>query len=180
VVREGLPTLASLERNTLLMKTSDIGKLALALVLLAAAGLCFVKLKPEPEQSGKGFFYDLAAQKLFVAPRTLIPPIPGINGKELTGVRAIVISTNGNPRDRAARKIAYLETYSPELKQVLEAVRAGKTTSVPLHQERQTQIFVKRLTEAQWYAVKSPEAERVLTEWNVPGPDGKLPVVCTP
>jgi hypothetical protein len=180
VVREGLATLASAALNDLMMSGSDIGKLGLALALLAAAGVCFVKLRPEPEQSESGFFYDLAAQKLFAAPRTLIPPIPGINGKELTAVRAIVISTNGRPQDRASRQIAYLEKYSPELKQVLEAFRAGKTTLVPSHQERQTQIFVKRLNDTEWHTVKSPEGERILTEWNVPGPDGKLPSVCSP
>ena len=163
-----------------MMKGSDIGKLGLALTLLAGAGVCFVKLRPAPEQSEKGFFYDVATQKLFVAPRTLLPPIPGINGKELTAFRAIVISTNGNPRDKTSRQIAYLETYSPELKLAMEAFRAGKTTSAASHEERQTQILVKRVNETEWHTVKSPEGEQILTEWNVPGPDGKLPVVCSP
>jgi hypothetical protein len=163
-----------------MMNRSDIGKLGLALTLLAVAGVCFVKFRPAPEQSEEGFFYDLAAQKLFVAPRSLIPPIAGINSKELTAVRAIIISTNGNPRDKASRRIAYLERYSPELKQALEAFRAGKTATAASHEERQTQILVKRLNETEWYAVKSPEGERILTEWNVPGPNGKLPVVCSP
>jgi hypothetical protein len=180
VVREGLTALASSESNDFMMNRSDIGKLALALALLVAAAVCFVKLRPAPEQSEKGFFYDLAAQKLFVAPRSLLPPIPGINGKELTAVRAIVISTNGNPQDKASRRIAYLEKYSRELKQAMEAFRAGKTTSAASHEERQTQILVRRLNETEWYAVKSPEGEQILTEWNVPGLDGKLPVVCSP
>jgi len=180
VVREGLPTLAGAELNDFSMSGSDLGKLGLALALLAGAAVCFVKLRPEPDQSEKGFFYDLKAQKLFVAPRTLIPPIPGLNGTELTGVRAIVISTNGHPQERTSRQVAYLETYSPELKRTLEAVRAGKATSVPSHGERQNQIFVKRLNETEWHSVKSPEGEQILTEWNVPGPDGKLPVVCSP
>jgi hypothetical protein len=48
-----------------------------------------------------------------VAPRTRVPPIPGINNEEPDGMRAIVISTSGNPKDK---KIAYLEKYAPELK----------------------------------------------------------------
>ena len=180
MVGEGLPTLASAELNDFTMNGSDIGKCGLALALLAAAGVCIVKLRPPPEQSEKGFFYDLAAQKLFVAPRSLLPPIPGINGKELTAVRAIVIATNGNPRDKASRHIAYLEKYSPELKQAMEAFRAGKTASAASHEERQTQYLVRRVNETEWHAVKSPEGERILTEWNVPGSDGKLPVVCSP
>ncbi len=163
-----------------MMSGSDLGKVGLAAVLLAGAVVCFIKLKPEPEQSDKGYFYDLAAQKLFVAQRSLIPPIPGMDGKELTGVRAIVISTNGKPQDKASRQIAYLEKYGSDLKEALEAFRAGKTTLVPSREERQSQVFVKRLGDAEWHTVKSPEGERILTEWNVPGPDGRLPVVCSP
>ena len=163
-----------------MMSGSDYGKIGLAVVLLAGAVVCFIKLKPEPEQSDKGYFYDLAAQKLFVAQRSLIPPILGVNGKDLTGVRAIVVSTNGRPQDKASRQIVYLERYSPDLKGALEAFRAGKTTLVPSHEERQNQIFVQRLNETEWHPVKSPEGERILTDWNVPGPDGKLPTVCSP
>jgi hypothetical protein len=163
------------------MNKSTLGKLTLALALLAGATVCFVKLSPRGDgENDKGFFYDLAEQRLFVASRTLIPPIAGLKSRELTGVRAVVISTNANPKDKASRKIAYLEKYSPELKMVLEAVRAGKTSAVPSHQERQALIFVRRVNEAEWYTVKSPEGEKILTEWNVPGPDGKLPVVCSP
>jgi hypothetical protein len=182
VVSEGLSALTPAKYEPLpAMNKSNLGKLSLALALLAGAAVCFVKLSPRGDaENDKGFFYDLAEQRLFVAPRTLIPPIPGLTGGALKGVRAVVISTNANPGDKASRKIAYLEKYSPELKEVLEAVRAGKTSAVPSHQERQAQIFVRRLNEAEWYAVKSPEGEKILTEWNVPGPDGKLPSVCSP
>jgi hypothetical protein len=182
VVSEGLSALTPAKYEPLpAMNKSNLGKLSLALALLAGAAVCFVKLSPRDDgENDKGFFYDLAEQRLFVAPRTLIPPIPGLTGGALKGVRAVVISTNANPGDKASRKIAYLEKYSPELKEVLEAVRAGKTSAVPSHQERQAQIFVRRLNEAEWYAVKSPEGEKILTEWNVPGPDGKLPSVCSP
>jgi len=162
------------------MRRADIAKLVLALALLAGAGICFVKLRPDSGQSENGFFYDQATQQLFVAPRKLIPPIPGMKGGELTAVRAIVISTNGNPRDKSSRQIAYLEKCGPELKQLLEDFRAGKTTVAPSHQERQEQVFVKRLKDPEWHTVKSLEGEKILTEWNVPGPDGTLPVVCSP
>src|SRR6185369_6110613 len=131
-------------------------------------------------QDQNTFFYDLAEQKLFVAPRSAIPPIPGIKKTELTGVRAVVICTNGRPNDPASRKIAYLEKYSPELKQVMEAVQAGKDNPVPPRGTRQGLIYVKRLADTEWQPVSSPEGEKILSEWNVPGPDGKLPMVCSP
>jgi hypothetical protein len=163
------------------MNKSAIVKLALVLVLLAAAALNFSKLGPARERDdGNAYFYDLAEQKLFVAPRSSIPPILGIKRGELTGVRAIVISANGDPKDKASRKIAYLEKYSPDLKQVLESVRAGKTTDVPSHSERQGRIFVRRFQDPEWYSVNSPEGEKIMTEWNVAGPEGKFPVVCAP
>jgi hypothetical protein len=182
VVGEGFAALATAKHEPPpAVNKSTLGKLSLALALLAGAAMCFVKLSPRDDgENDKGFFYDLAEQKLFVAPRTLIPPIAGLKGGALTGVRAVVISTNANLGDKASQKIAYLEKYSSELKQVLEAVRVGKTSAVPTHQERQALIFVRRLNEAEWYTVKSPEGEKILTEWNVPGPDGRLPSVCSP
>jgi hypothetical protein len=160
---------------------SAVLKLVLVVVLLGLAPVLYWKLSPSGEaRDDQAYFYDLKEQKLFVASRSLIPPAPGIKGSEPTGVRAVVISTNGNPKDAASRRIAYLEKYSPELKQVLEGVRAGKVTDVPSHEARQGQIYVKRLTDSQWYPINTPEGERVMSEWSVPGPGGVTPVVCSP
>src|SRR6266853_2865656 len=126
---------------------SVTGKLVIAIVLLALAVFFFVKFSPSHEsQDDQAYFYDLKEQKLFVAPRSSIPPIPGIKTKDLIGVRAVVISTNGNPKDKTSRKIAYLERYAPELKRVLEAVQAGQRTDVPPREARQGWIYVRRLS----------------------------------
>jgi hypothetical protein len=163
------------------MKKSAIGKLVLAIALFALAAFCFIKFSPAGESKDEtAYFYDLEEKKLFVAARDAIPPIPGIKNKDQAGVKAVVISTNGKPRDKASRKIAYLEKYSPDLKQRLEAVQAGKSTQVPPRGTRQAQIYVKRLEDAQWYAVDTAEGEKILNEWNVPGPNGVMPVVCSP
>jgi hypothetical protein len=156
-------------------------KLLISAVLLALAVVFFVKFSPPHEaQDDQTYFYDLKEQKLFVAPRSSIPPIPGIKSGEPTGVRAVVISTKGNPKDKSSRQIAYLEKYAPELKRVLEAVQAGQRTDVPPREARQAWIYVRRLADSAWYPVNTPEGEKVMNEWNVPGPDGTLPVVCSP
>ena len=93
-------------------------KLSAAAVLVIVAVVLLMKIfRSQRELEGMAYFYDLSEQKLFVAPRTSVPPIRGLNNDEPDGVRAIVVSTSGDPRDQQARKIAYLEKYSPELKQ---------------------------------------------------------------
>ena len=87
--------------------------LALAVVLLAGAAFQFSRFLDERSQAGENsYFYDLSERKLFVAPRTLVPPIRGINNDEPDGMRAIVISTSGDPKDKAGQRIAYLERYA--------------------------------------------------------------------
>src|SRR2546427_3479791 len=103
--------------------------LALSVVLLAGAAFRFSRFLGERAQAGENaYFYDLSERKLFVAPRTPVPPIRGINNDEPDGMRAIVISTSGNPKDKASQKIAYLEKYAPELKQQFEAMQSDPET----------------------------------------------------
>lgn len=160
--------------------------LALAVVLLAGAAFRFSQfLGQRGHTDENAYFYDLSERKLFVASRTLVPPIRGINNDEPDGMRAIVISPSGNPKDKASQKIAYLEKYAPELKQQFEAMQSGQESGAPAGSRisrgaAQSFIFVRRLNEETWHPVNSPEAEKIMTEWQVPGPDGKTPVVCAP
>jgi hypothetical protein len=100
-------------------------------------------------------------------------------------MRAIVISTSDNPKDKASQKIAYLEKYSTELKQQLEAMQSGQESAGPAgsrisRSAAQSFTLVRRLNDETWHAANSPEAEKIMTEWQVGGPDGKTPVVCAP
>ena len=114
------------------MKKTNAFKLTFAIAGLAAAGVIlyghFSGGDAYPENA---FFYDLSEKELFEAPRTLIPPIKGINDDEEDGVSAVVISVTGDPKDKSSRKIAYLEKYSPELKRDLEqAQRTGEASQI--------------------------------------------------
>lgn len=163
------------------MKGANIAKLSLAVVLLAAAGWLLVRYFGQSNGiSEKTFFYDLSEKKLFAVSREELPPIRGLNNTEEDAVRAVVISSgSSSPKDQAGRRIAYLEKYAPELKQNLEKVRVGQAEPLPRN-ARDSFRFVKRVDEADWHAVSSAEGQKILNEWNVPGPDGKYPMVCTP
>ena len=162
------------------MNRSNVFKLVLAVALLGGATVLLIRfLRQGDGISEQTFFYDLSEKKLFAAPREALPPIRGLNNAEEDAVRAVVISTTDSPQAKASRKIAYLEKYAPEFKQQLEQVRTGQAEPLP-RGARNAFRFVRRVNEGEWHAVGSPEGEKILTEWNVPGPDGKFPAVCVP
>ena len=166
------------------MDRASLAKLIATIVLLVAAVALIVTnlLTRTGDADGKVYFYDLSQQKLFAAPRSSVPPIRGIDNDEQDGVRAIVISENANPADRKHRRIAYLEKYTPQLKAQFEAIQkngAGATTSLR-REDVPASTLVRRLTDRDWYPMNSAEGEKIVAEWNVPGPDGTYPVVCVP
>ena len=162
------------------MNRTNILKLGLAVALLAGAAFMFGRFIMQSDGvSEQTYFYDLSEKKLFATAREALPPIRGLNDDEEDAVRAVVVSPNANPKDEGSRKIAYLEKYAPEFKEQLEKVRSGQTEPLP-RGSRNALRFVRRVDDTEWHAVSSPEGEKILTEWNVPGPDGKFPVVCSP
>jgi hypothetical protein len=162
------------------MKKSNTIKLIFSVVLLAGATFIAVGyFRRDDGIAEKTFYYDLSEKKLFAGPREALPPIRGLNNAEEDGVRAVVIAANGNSKDEAGRKIVYLEKYAPELKKQIEAVRTGAEKPLPT-KVRNSYRFVKRVEEPEWHTLNSPEAEKILTDWNVPGPDGKFPTIAVP
>jgi len=162
------------------MKKPHLIKLALALLLLGCAGILFARfLRRDDGVSEKTFFYDLSERKLFAAAREAIPPIRGINDAGEDAVRAIVIAPGGDEDHEGERKIVYLEKYAPGLKQHIEKVRAGQADPLPTRVQNSMR-FVKRVEDAEWHAVNSPEGQQIMTEWQVAGPDGEFPAVCVP
>lgn len=162
------------------MNKSNAFKLGLALVFLGGAGFMAYRHFQQDDGIGEStFFYDLSEKKLFAAPRESLPPIRGLDGTEEDAVRAVVVAPNGNPKDKSARKIAYLEKYAPEFKQRIEQARNGTAEPMP-RDARNAYRFVKRVEDSEWHALNTSEGEKILAEWNVAGPDGNYPVVCVP
>lgn len=172
-------------RQKVVNKSSAI-KLVLSLLLLASAGALYFKLKPAREnENGDAYFYDVREQKLFVAPRGSIPPIAGIKGAPGDGVRAIVVSPTGDPADKKHQTIAYLEKYSPEIKELFEEVRqaraAGRSEEGRIDRKAvAANTLVRRLSDTNWQSLTSEEGRTIANEWNTPGPNGQAPVVCSP
>jgi len=161
------------------MNKTNAAKLFLAVALLGTAAVIFARyLRRDNGVIENTFFYDLSSKKLFAASRELLPPIRGLDNAEEDAVRAIVIAP-GDSNDKANRRIAYLEKYAPELKAHLAKVRDGKAEPLP-RGARDGYRFVKRVDDAEWRPVNTLEGEKILGEWNAPGPNGKFPIVCVP
>jgi hypothetical protein len=163
------------------MTRIPLARLLLVAVLLGLAAFQFWRwLRPGSGVADRAFFYDLSEQRLFTGPRTAVPPIRGINDAQTDAVRAVVISTTAKPKDRKSWQIAYLEMYSPELKQQMEAAQAAGTSPAMGRAAAQQHRFVRRLHDPQWFAMDTPEGERIVTSWAAPGTNGITPLVCTP
>lgn len=165
-----------------------------AAVLLAAIALGFVLkqgagLWRTGEDRARVWFYDQSAKRLYAVPTDTVPPHKGVGGRSGDGVRATVVAFRGEQSDPQKRRIAYLETYTPELKQVLEQVRsahgAHQKYSGPLpardSDQFQTNTLVKRPEGQGWVPVSSPEGRRIQSEWRSwRRSDGQSPIVCVP
>src|SRR5947207_14924832 len=102
------------------MNKSNAVKIVLAVALLGGAAFIFARfLRSNNGIVEETFFYDMSEKKLFAASRELLPPIRDLKGNDENAVRAVVISS-GNHKHKPNETIAYLEKYSPEVKQHLE------------------------------------------------------------
>ena len=166
------------------LKKDQKKQLTIAAVLFGLAILFFFlfnRAEPEPMQ----FFYDESEKKLFEASVDSIPPIKGINDDQLDGVRAIVIAPKGRTRDASARRIAYLEKWSPQLKQQLEAAAKAKEAGYAVpnvidRSARNFHRFVRTVDSPKWHSMNTDQAARIIAVLRTKDSQGKLPEVCTP
>jgi len=163
-------------------------------VALAVVAVGFVSkraggFRKSGEEGATTWFYDQSEKRLYEVPRNTIPPHRGIGGPNGDGVRAVVVAFRAEQDDPRKRRIAYLETYTPELKDLLERVQAARASGqafkgrTPARDSEyfQTNALVKGPEESEWHASGSPEGRRALTGWRSwRGPDGQPPVVCAP
>ena len=166
------------------MRADERKKLTLASVLFALAILFFVLLGPSNREALQ-YFYDESEQKLFTTSTGSILPIKGINDNQFDGVRAIVIAPKGRCGDESVRRIAYLEKWSPQLKQQMEAAERAKAAghAVPNlvgRSQRKFHQFVRRTESTQWYHMNTDEAAKIMATLRTKDAEGKIPEVCTP
>ncbi|HWD20550.1 MAG TPA: hypothetical protein VHB20_14885 [Verrucomicrobiae bacterium] len=156
------------------------GALALSVAAVGLLARQFHRASETGEDGAAVWFYDESAQRLYRAPRDTIPP-------DKHGVRAFVVAPRSAQRDQ--QKIAYLETYGPPLKTLLEEVRRARAAGQPFRGQIparnsdfiQTNTLVRRETENAWHAAGSPEGQKIETEWRSwRGPNGEELVVCVP
>lgn len=155
-------------------------KLALAGAAAAASVFLLIRSIHTGSTQPGAFFYDVSARRLFTAPEGSVPPIRGIDGPEEDAVRAVVVSINGQPADKSSWRVAYLERYSPELKQQIEASQAGGPPPALGRGSSAAHRWVRRTNDLEWTSLGSEAGERIVSEWTAAGIAGATPVICTP
>jgi hypothetical protein len=171
----------------------SLPKLAAAVLLAAvAAGFVINRLnsaRAAGDRDGQVWFYDESERRLYSVPNDTLPPHKGIGGRKDDGVRAIAVAFRGNQSDPRKPRIAYLQTYTPELKALLERVRAARAARQPFNagipsrdsDYFQTNTLVRRPEEDRWHPSSSAEGLTIMSAWRSwRGPDGQPPVVCVP
>lgn len=142
----------------------------------------FQSLEPDEPQS---YFYDLSAQTLFVAPKSSVPPIQGIDDEKEDAVRAVVVALDGRCDNPTSRSIAYLEMFSPELKKQFEAFRSSESGSQPptpamSRSQAKAHHFVRLPDEAEWHPIDSKKGIAITEGWNANAQSESTSSVCVP
>ena len=165
---------------------------AVVLLLLVAvvwAGIELAGCRRAGDQEAAVWFYDQSEKRLYTALPDIPPPDKGVGGKQDDGVRAVVVAFRGAKSDSRNRRIAYLQTYTPELKSLLERVRAARVARrtfdgrIPSRDSDyfQTNTLVSRVEPPDWHSSSSPQGQRIMIEWRAwRGPDGQPPVMAVP
>jgi hypothetical protein len=158
-----------------------------AAVGLAATALGFFvaranALRTTGEESARVWFYDQKSRRLYPTPRETVPP-------DGNGVRAIVVSFEGEEGEPGKYRIAYLEKYAPELKQLLERVRKAQASKRPGNEPipsrnspfTRDNTLVSQVGEAEWHPTSSSEGKQIMSQWRSwTGSRGQRPVVVLP
>ncbi|MCD8535696.1 MAG: hypothetical protein LR011_13290 [Verrucomicrobia bacterium] len=142
----------------------------------------FQSLEPEEPQS---YFYDLSAKQLFIAPKSSVPPIQGIDDDKADAVRAVVVALDGNCNNPQSRSIAYLEMFSPELKKQFESFRSADADAPPpasglSRSQAKAHHFVRRPDESDWHPIDSKMGVAITEGWNAHAHPGATASVCIP
>jgi hypothetical protein len=171
---------------TILKMTAAGGLLAVATL---AAVSTMRRLATTGEEDLQVWFYDQSERELYVMPRDTIPPDKGIGGEENDGVKAIVVAGHDECDDGKNRRIAYMETYTPEHKRLVEGVRAARAAGRPYGEplpEPESGFYdkntlVRRVDDPTWHDMTTAQARQIVAQWRSErGRDGKALDACTP
>jgi hypothetical protein len=174
-------------RTKTIIKLTVVGGLLAVAVAMGIAQMR--RFSATGEEALQTWYYDLSEGKLYTVPRDTTPPHKGIGGEKNDGVRTVVVADHGECDDSRKRRIAYLETYTPEHKQLVEDVRAARAAGRAYDQpipgaesgfyEKNT--LVRRVDEPTWHDMTTAEAKRIVAEARGQrGSNGKVLDVCTP
>lgn len=170
-----------------IIKAAAAGLLAIGAIVLGVSRLR--STLATGEEGLQVWFYDPGREKLYTVAKDTIPPDEEVGGPKGHGVRAMIVAGQTGCGDRSQQRIAYLETYTPELKKLLEDIRAargqGRTYDRPIPASDSDYFakntLVRRPGESSWHDMTTAEARRIVAEWREwRGPDGSGLVVCTP
>ena len=98
-----------------------------ALLVIAALGW-WILPEGTDETPAKRWFYDLNTAELFAAEASELPPIDAPSGglEDADGAPAGVLANVIRIEGDEAREVAFLQTYTAEARQLLEASRQGQ------------------------------------------------------
>lgn len=164
------------------MKSDSIKIFAIVLLVGFAIWKFTQNSKQVIDSDPKIYFFDESAGKLFKGPQSSIPPIRGIDGDQLDGVRAVVIQSN---QEGVSQQIAYLEKFSPQLKKDIEMSRKAEESGgfyerVIGRSESKAHILVRKPNSDKWYPMSSNEGNSISSYWQIEDKDGNMPVIVNP
>jgi len=140
-------------------------KITVACVALGVAVVLFVRgassdsAAPRPGR----FMYDLSEQKVYEATRDAFAPDKGIGGEPDDGVEAIMVVC---PQcGESSRRIAYLQTHTPDFKARHETAAASAGVIDGLTRAYIAENTLVRTLEGNtWYPTSTPEGSAVVRD----------------
>lgn len=138
------------------------------------------------QDGSRVWFYNVESKSLYSEEGDAIAPVKH-SGNE--GVRAMVVGFDGKSSDPTKCRIAYLETFTPELKGLLEQVKSARAAGrvydgkIPARGGSffESNTLVRRAEETEWHPVNTPEGQKIMAEWKSwRGPNGERPLASVP
>lgn len=149
-----------------------LGGLVCVLMLIGA----YRVLRAAPPHGERSFWYDVGDKRLYVAAKDLVPPQDG------DAYPATVIRW----KKGGEKKVAFITSYTDELRGLLEEQRDAKAKGEPPPEKLGDRLWVTANTlvrtpeSEQWLPKSSPGGLRIIAVLTTRGPEGEFPQICSP